>query len=158
MDVSNLYIPNVENWMNYYKDVAMGKSNLYNTSRGLKQRGGNITGSSSEFMIPIPRSTQKPSTSDIDLKLVSPVQQIVEQAKSEINRSKASKRKHYQNESHFQSKRQRKQTLKKKSRIARKSKNPNHTFASKQKTLKGKSKRKSTQKKKKNREQTQATI
>ena len=87
---------------------------------------------------------QKPSTSKIDLNLVSPVQQTVEQAKSEIHRSKVLKRKHPQINSHSPSKRRRKQASKKRSQKASKSKRPNK--ASTKKTSKSNSKRKSTKK------------
>ena len=94
MDISNLYVPNVENWMKYYKDAGNGKSAAHVIHKNIKQRGGSITGHSAQFIMPIPSSSESPksSKSELDVNLVSPVQQTVEQAKSEINRLDKRKR------------------------------------------------------------------
>lgn len=89
MNVSNLYVPNAEKWIEYYKNVARGNINSYDTAQRRKQRGGNISSDFSNFMIPIDQfnhNTKK--VTDLDVNMVSPVQQVVDQAKSEVMRIK----------------------------------------------------------------------
>ena len=92
----NMYIPNADKWIKYYKDVVDGKTDNFNTSRNIKQRGGSISGNSNEFMIPIDNSMKnnENNTKRFDVNLVSPVQQTIEQAKSEIKRKRPSSTHH----------------------------------------------------------------
>jgi len=112
----NMYVPNVEKWMHFYKNITSGKANPYNISRGIKQRGWSISGNSNEFMIPIDQHSKdsrntKPVHS-LDINMVSPAQQTVEQAKSEIDRVKTLKRKKSTANHHSYKKHRRVQTSK----------------------------------------------
>lgn len=83
MNTSKLYIPNPQKWVNFYRNLAEGKVKLHSYNQ---TGGGNVTHS---FIAPIER---KPSDIMADkneqpqVKLVTPSQQIVEQAKSELKR------------------------------------------------------------------------
>lgn len=100
MNISSMYVPNVGKWMKYYQDAARGKENAYmnNTEKNIKQWGGGLSTNSNEFMIPIDKNSGEGEKSlparDIDVKLVSPSQQIVEQAKSELKRKRTTSRHH----------------------------------------------------------------
>jgi len=92
MNVSKMYVPNVEKWMRYYKDIASGKENVYmeNSQRNVKQRGGGLSQNSNEFMIDIDKKNRGGEKSlpakTINFEMISPAQQVVEQAKSELKR------------------------------------------------------------------------
>lgn len=92
MNISKMYVPNVGKWMKYYQEVAQGKENAYttDTKRNTKQFGGGLLHNSNEFMIPIDKSDKEGEKSlpsrEVNVNMVSPVQQNVEQVKSEIKR------------------------------------------------------------------------
>lgn len=87
-----MYIPNAEKWIKYYNDVIKGYTNSFESTRGIRQTGGNISRSSNDFMIPIDQHNQSKDESSpikkLDVKMVSPTQQIVEQAKSKLELTK----------------------------------------------------------------------
>lgn len=96
MNVSKMYVPNVDKWMKYYTDVASGKENAYvgNTKRYVNQSGGGLSRNSSEFMVAIDDSHGDGEKSlparEVNVAMVSPAQQVVEQAKSELKRTRTS--------------------------------------------------------------------
>jgi len=116
MDASDMYVPNVNKWMEYYKNIGTGKNNNYNTARSINQRGGSISGNVNEFMIPIDdyaKGMEKESTQNkLSVNLVSPTQQTVEQAESEVKYRNSLKRKYPTASSHLRRKRRRVQSKK----------------------------------------------
>jgi len=92
MNVSKMYVPNVEKWMKFYKNIASGKENVYtdNTKRNTNQKGGGLSQNSNEFMIDIDKKNRGGEKSlpiqNINLEMVSPAQQVVEQARSKLKR------------------------------------------------------------------------
>lgn len=81
-----MYVPDPKHWINYYKNVWSGNVNPYLTPNGKQQHGGGLMRSSKQFMIPIESDTHTTtkSTDVPPVQLVSPVEQIVNQAKEEI--------------------------------------------------------------------------
>jgi len=88
--MERLYIPNAQKWVQYYGNMAKGNRNLYVNQNGFgkrKQIGGSLVGSQGTYMIPVEDTASingHDSKNPMTIKLVSPAQQIVEQAKSEI--------------------------------------------------------------------------
>ncbi|KAK3108766.1 hypothetical protein FSP39_015239 [Pinctada imbricata] len=84
---SKTYIPNAKKWIQYYDTVIKKKHRPYSKIRYANQHGGSIASTAPNYMVPIEHA-QKNSNSQSDMKinLVSPAQQVVEQAKSEITR------------------------------------------------------------------------
>lgn len=83
MNTSKLYIPNPQKWVNFYRNLAEGKVKLHSYKQ---TGGGNVTHS---FITPIEKKSSDimPDTNkQPQVKLVTPSQQIVEQAKSELKR------------------------------------------------------------------------
>ena len=83
--MDKLYVPDPNKWVKYYQGVVTGKTNPY-AEQMTKQIGGSIKRMSNQFLIPVGdrhKTTDQPST-DVKLQLVSPAQQVVEQAKDEI--------------------------------------------------------------------------
>jgi len=85
MDVSNLYVPNAAKWIQYYKDNI----NLH-TLNGMKrnQRGGSFVGGAKTVISPIEYKKHAPSQmeiTEVPVKIVSPAQAAVDQAKTEID-------------------------------------------------------------------------
>lgn len=93
MNISRMYVPNVGKCMKYYQDVAAGRESPYTNVRNVKQRGSGLTQNSYEFMIPIDenhgRGEKALPARTVELDLVLPVQQVVEQAKSELKRKRS---------------------------------------------------------------------
>lgn len=81
-----MYVPDPKHWINYYKNVWNGNLNPYLTPNGKQQHGGGLMRSSKQFMIPIESDSRKSThSSDVPpVQLVSPVEQVVNQAKEEI--------------------------------------------------------------------------
>lgn len=88
MDIltKQMYVPDPKHWINYYKNVWNGNVNPYLTPNGKQQHGGGLMRSSKQFMIPIESDTHTTtkSTDVPPVQLVSPVEQVVNQAKEEI--------------------------------------------------------------------------
>lgn len=83
MNPSKLYIPNPQKWVTFYKHVAEGRTKLSPTN----QTGGAKT--SRSFIVPVDKfiSQSEYSTSkNPTVKLVSTTEQMVDQAKSELER------------------------------------------------------------------------
>ena len=83
MDSSKLYVPDPQKWVKFYRNMADGKFSLYSSN----QVGG---GQPSQFFItPIDSYVDKSESSEAKrapIKLVSPSEQTVSQAKSELER------------------------------------------------------------------------
>lgn len=90
------YVPNQAKWIKYY-DSAPTSEHPYNHNfeRCRKQTGGSIGKIGENTMIPIETLHFKSSskTPEVKVELISPAQQVVEQAVSEIQREKNTKRK-----------------------------------------------------------------
>lgn len=89
MDSNKVYVPNPQKWIRYYESMAKGSHNPYvgqNGGNSGKQMGGSLVGSPGTFMVPI--ETHKDSKSHqadpMTIKLVSPSEQVVQQAKAEL--------------------------------------------------------------------------
>ena len=98
MNKNQLYIPNHEKWVKYYEKLGTTEHPIYfrpGNRKLLGKMGGSIGKRGEKRIIPIENATHKVSTdaSKLKVELVSPVQQVVEQAASEINREKNIKRK-----------------------------------------------------------------
>lgn len=81
-----MYVPDPKHWINYYKNVWSGNVDPYLTPNSKKQHGGGLMRSSKQFMIPI-ESDSRMTTNSTDVppvQFVSPVEQVVNQAKEEI--------------------------------------------------------------------------
>jgi hypothetical protein len=97
MDVSKMYVPNPQ-----YEQIARGEHNAYinNKNRRTVQKGGSIDRSTVGFMDSIGPSSSRQKQLSERIEMVSPVQQVVDQARSETNRIKyRNKRKNQTKES-----------------------------------------------------------
>ncbi|CAC5415705.1 unnamed protein product [Mytilus coruscus] len=93
MDSSKMYVPDPQKWVKYYESMAKGNHNPYidRKGRNVKQIGGSLTGSHGTFMVPIDETSNpsnKQPTNSLAVQLVSPSQQVVDQAKSELQINK----------------------------------------------------------------------
>lgn len=80
MDVSNLYVHNAAKWIQYYKDNINGMKR--------NQRGGSFVGGAKTMISPIEYKKHAPSQmeiTEVPVKIVSPAQAAVDQAKTEID-------------------------------------------------------------------------
>lgn len=107
MAVSDLYIPNASKWIEFYKSGGQLKKRRKN------QTGGSFTSPGKTDIIPI-ESIKTPNTqtqiTDVPVKIISPAQATVDQAKTEIdrkNKKKNSIKKKRQYKSHNRVKRRR---------------------------------------------------
>lgn len=84
-----MYVPNPQKWIRYYESMAKGSHNPYlgqNGGNSGKQIGGSLVGSPGTFMVPIERHENSKShqADTMPIKLVSPSEQVVQQAKAEL--------------------------------------------------------------------------
>lgn len=88
MDVSDLYIPNASKWIEFYKSGGQLKIRRKN------QTGGSFISPGKTDIIPI-ESIKTPNTqtqiTDVPVKIISPAQATVDQAKTEIDRKNKKK-------------------------------------------------------------------
>lgn len=90
MDVSNMYVPDPEKWLKFYKD-----NTHHQNIRNRHQKGGSLVIGGQTEITPIEikkNPTAKTEISNVPVKIVSPSQAVVDQAKTEINRKTKSKR------------------------------------------------------------------
>ncbi|CAG2186458.1 unnamed protein product [Mytilus edulis] len=83
-NIDKMYIPNVDLWSRYYQNVISGQSNAY---VGHMKSGYNKGSQSGSFMIPISNKSypiRAEKEKNFEVRLVSPSEQIVNQAKEEI--------------------------------------------------------------------------
>lgn len=112
-----MYVPNPQKWVNYYESMAKGGHNPYIDHKGGKRQiGGSLVGSSRQFMVPIEssKSSNSHQTNPITIKLVSPSQQVVEQAKTELQMGKGGLKRTHSPKTTTSSKRRRTVRLSKK--------------------------------------------
>ena len=91
MNVNKMYIPNTEKWIHYYGNLGKNGHNPYidYARRGGKQiGGGSLSGSPRQFITPIGPRHKSEHNEKVTVKLVSPVQQTIDQAKDEVERNK----------------------------------------------------------------------
>lgn len=113
MDLTKkMYVPDPRKWIDYYKNVSSGHINSQLTYGRKNQTGGALMGSTKQFMIPIGNNNHVVSQqNDLPkLQLVSPFEQVVQQAKEELN--KGVKRNSNKNITISTQKRQRRNTSK----------------------------------------------
>lgn len=82
-----MYVPDIQKWINYKKKTTNEIHNSYPDRRGgqTRQIGGSLTGGGRSVVVPIEKksnATKEPGP--VTFQLVSPSQQVVEQAKSEL--------------------------------------------------------------------------
>lgn len=90
MDSKNMYIPNHEKWLTYYENIAKHKhsSPVPGVKSAVVQEEGGLTTLSNQFIIPIEKGKIPRGSNDASkIKLISPSQQTVQQAESEIERT-----------------------------------------------------------------------
>lgn len=108
-----MFIPNTQKWIPYYQNLGKDGHNPYinNTHRGGKQIGsGSLSGSPRQFIMPIGQPNKGDHEEKVTVKLVSPVQQTIDQAKDEVERNRQSiKRKRPNASASLDRKRRRKQ-------------------------------------------------
>ena len=97
MNQNQLYIPNHEKWVKYYEELGTTEHPIYfqpGNRKNLGKTSGSIGKRGEKGIIPIETATHKLSNNvgKLKVELVSPVQQVVEQAASEINRENNIKR------------------------------------------------------------------
>lgn len=98
MNQNQQYIPNHEKWLKYYDSIGTSEHPGYYIYSG-RRSNGNTAGSVGKFgknnIIPIETHTKKSGDKkpEVKVEFVSPAQQVVEQAASEIKREKRIKRK-----------------------------------------------------------------
>ena len=111
-----MYIPNTQKWINYYQNLGKNDNNPYinYAHRGGKQiGGGSLSGSSRQFITPIGSPRKGGHSEKVAVKLVSPIQQSIDQAKDEVERNQQGiKRKRLNKSVSPTRKRQRRQTKK----------------------------------------------
>ena len=82
-----MYVPNVTNWIKYYKD-SLNRHTFNGKNRN--QRGGSLVSGAKTIISPIEYvKAEVPSKMDVDevpVKIISPAQAAVEQASTEIER------------------------------------------------------------------------
>lgn len=83
-----LYVPDPTKWIDYYRNVSNGHMNPYIVYGNKNQTGGALMGSRTQFMIPIKNKTHvTDQQKDLPkLQLVSPAEQVVQQAKDELKK------------------------------------------------------------------------
>lgn len=83
-----MYVPDPKKWIDYYKNVSSGHINPHLTYGRKSQTGGALMGSTKQFMIPIGNNNHVMSQqNDLPkLQLVSPAEQVVQQAKEELKK------------------------------------------------------------------------
>jgi hypothetical protein len=91
-----MYVPDTKKWTNFYTQISKGNVNPY-TDHSMKgyQRGGGLRNNTSPFMVSIDKYAKELNEKEIRpaIKMTSPSEQVVEQAKSEVIRKKTKKRK-----------------------------------------------------------------
>ena len=77
-----MYVPDPQKWIEYYRNGSNGHTNSYIEHANKLQRGGGLMGSPKQFVIPIENDTHtKPNTTSLPkVQLVSPAEQVVQQA------------------------------------------------------------------------------
>ena len=76
MNSSKLYVPNPQKWVDFFDKVAQGKVKLD------QHGGGNVS-----HIIPMDQyASSHSNTTQLPVKIVSPSEQVVDQAKSELER------------------------------------------------------------------------
>jgi hypothetical protein len=83
-----MYVPDPKKWIDYYRNVSNGHINPYIAYGNKSQTGGALMGPAKQFMIPIENNTNMMSQQDNlpKLQLVSPAEQVVQQAKDELKK------------------------------------------------------------------------
>jgi len=97
MNQNQLYFPNHEKWIKYYEHIGTTEHPVYFRTGNRKSSGvtgGSIGKRGESRIIPIETVKHNDSVdrSEMKVELVSPVQQVIDQAASEIKREKTIKR------------------------------------------------------------------
>ena len=95
MDTKLLYVPDHQKWIKYYEKIGqtIHPSSVTGAERWKNQRGGSISKTTSNYIIPIesPSNTHKyknhtSAAKSVSVNLISPSQATTNQARSEIKR------------------------------------------------------------------------
>lgn len=91
MNPNQLYVPNHEKWIKYYESVGTTEHPYYyihSSRRSKTHTGGSISKTGRNEIIPIEKHSRRhgDKTSEVKVEFVSPAQQVVEQAASEMQR------------------------------------------------------------------------
>ena len=87
--MDNIYVPDTQKWIHYYQNLGENGHNPYVNyiHRGKKQIGdGSLSGTLRQFITHVGPSHKTEHDDKVTVKLVSPVQQIIDQAKYEVER------------------------------------------------------------------------
>lgn len=110
MDNKRFYVPNVQKWIKYYQKRI--NDPIMKSGYVGKQVGGSLSGGEGTFIVPIEDETvENKNSNPVKLTLVSPTQQVVEQAKAELVAAKKGTKRMTSNKS--VSKRRKRRTVKK---------------------------------------------
>lgn len=98
MNPNQIYVPNHDKWIKYYETLGTSEHPHYHINparRSNSSTGGSIGKTGENKIVPIENHSQRQSdkTTEVKVEFVSPAQQVVEQAVSEIRREKGIKRK-----------------------------------------------------------------
>ena len=117
MNPNQPYIPNHEKWIKYYESIGMSEHPEYfhSAEPSKRQTGGSIGKIGEQTILPIDKPTQKcpNKTPELKVELVSPAQQVVEQAASELKREGSIKRKQSFARHHSSTSKRRKRSFRK---------------------------------------------
>lgn len=97
MDISKLYIPNPQKWIDHYQKIGHSDHNGYMQNKNgtmRRQRGGSLNSSTSAFMQRIEDRNRKDTPISTNIDMVSPVQQTEDQAKYQIKRVVNKRKRH----------------------------------------------------------------
>ena len=90
MNVRNLYVPDPQKWAKYYEKTVSGEYNPYanKLKNNLNQVGGSLNMPNRGFIVPIDAHAKNNTheSEPVKLKMISPTEQIVEQARNELKR------------------------------------------------------------------------
>lgn len=95
MNQNQQYFPNHEKWIKYYNSIGTSEHPYFNLRKNTNHTSGSVGKSGGSKIIPIEKLSHKHAgkTAELKVEFVSPAQQVVEQAVSEIKREKGIKRK-----------------------------------------------------------------
>ena len=86
---SRLYVPDAQKWTKFYMEMQGGNVSPYeDQTMKVYQRGGGLRNKTSPYMLSIDKYAKNADSRNLKLNMTSPAEQVVEQAKSELEREK----------------------------------------------------------------------
>lgn len=100
MNVKKMYVPDPQKWINFYETMDHSRNSFLdndNKRNPKNQVGGSLNGTPKQFMIPVGKMSPKnrDSSDNVQVKMISPSEQFLEQAKEEVIEKKSNKRNAY---------------------------------------------------------------